>query len=70
MATQPARAWTYTGGYPDTLKLSNIEPPSPDTFQADRDGQAHILVKIAACALNPVDSASFQRHQRTITTTS
>lgn len=41
------RAWTYThSGYPSTLNLSTIPtPPSPH----------HLLIRIHACALNPVD---------------
>lgn len=41
-------AWTYTAGYPHSLKLSKT--PLPKTA-----ANGHLLVKIAACALNPVD---------------
>ncbi|CAK3828809.1 2-methylene-furan-3-one reductase [Lecanosticta acicola] len=41
-------AWTYTAGYPHSLKLSNT--PLPQTA-----ANGHILVQIEACALNPVD---------------
>ena len=54
MSTQEARAWTYTGGYPDTLKLSTIHPPTANAFKDD-GSDPHMLVKIHACALNPVD---------------
>lgn len=53
MASQ-TRAWTYTGGYPDTLKITNISPPSASAFKDDAS-DPHVLVKIHACALNPVD---------------
>lgn len=43
-----ARAWVYTNGYPDTLKFSKVTLPA----QAPKD---HILVRVACCALNPVD---------------
>lgn len=42
------QAWTYTANYPDSLKLSKT--PLPKTA-----ANGHVLVKIAACALNPVD---------------
>lgn len=54
MATQEAKAWTYTGGYPDSLKLSTIHPPTKSAFK-DNGSDPHMLVKIHACALNPVD---------------
>ena len=54
MATQQARAWTYTSGYPDILKLSTINPPTASTFEDDGSAP-HALVRIHACALNPVD---------------
>lgn len=44
------RAWTFTNGYPSTLKLSKIQVP-----QEDEIDDQHVLVKIQACALNPVD---------------
>lgn len=47
-----ARAWTYTNGYPNTLTQSTISLPSPDEIQNDENS---FLVRIAACALNPVD---------------
>lgn len=54
MSTQEAKAWTYTGGYPSTLKLSTIHPPTASDFKDD-GSEPHMLVKIQACALNPVD---------------
>lgn len=54
METQEARAWTYTGGYPDTLKLSTINPPTTASFKENAD-TSRLLVKVHACALNPVD---------------
>ena len=50
MATQKARAWTFTGGYPQTLKLSTINPPQDEAADS-----THMLVKVHAAALNPVD---------------
>ncbi|KAF2171086.1 hypothetical protein M409DRAFT_51307 [Zasmidium cellare ATCC 36951] len=47
---QEVRAWTFTGGYPDTLKLSKIKVP-----QESEVDEQHVLVRISACALNPVD---------------
>ncbi|KAK7183400.1 GroES-like protein [Paraphaeosphaeria sporulosa] len=46
----PVRAWTFTNGYPSTLRLSTIPIPQENDVQP-----THMLVKIAACALNPVD---------------
>ncbi|KAF2484833.1 hypothetical protein BDY17DRAFT_292459 [Neohortaea acidophila] len=54
MATQEAKAWVYTGGY-NTLKRGTIHPPSASAFKDEGDGPPHMLVKIHACALNPVD---------------
>ena len=48
--TTSVRAWTYTNGYPNTLKLSTTNVPTEDAVSKN-----HILVKIATCALNPVD---------------
>lgn len=50
MSSQKVRAWTYTGGYPSTLKLSTTSVPTEAHVAPN-----HALVKIAACALNPVD---------------
>lgn len=51
MAATQCRAWTYTtGGYPSSLRLSSITPPSKNDVKPN-----HILVKIRAAALNPVD---------------
>ena len=55
MATQEARAWTYTGGYPDTLKLSSVQLPTEAESKEGDDGSPQMLVKIHSCALNPVD---------------
>ncbi|KAK4621663.1 hypothetical protein CLAFUW4_07614 [Fulvia fulva] len=49
MSTTSVRAWTYTNGYPNTLKLSTTTVPTSQAVQKN-----HILVKIATCALNPV----------------
>lgn len=48
--SRPVRAWTFTNGHPSTLRLSTIQIPSEKDIQP-----THILVKISACALNPVD---------------
>ena len=54
MATQEPKAWTYTGGYPKTLKQSTINPPTASSLRDSKD-DPHMLVRIHACALNPVD---------------
>ncbi|KAI5364694.1 putative GroES-like superfamily, polyketide synthase, enoylreductase domain-containing protein [Septoria linicola] len=46
-----AKAWTYTNGYPATLKQDTIQLPSQDEVKNEQS----FIVKIAACALNPVD---------------
>ena len=51
---EESRAWTYTAGYPDTLKLSNISYPHTDEI-VKGFGPPRILVRVHACALNPVD---------------
>ncbi|KAM3417243.1 hypothetical protein BST61_g5501 [Cercospora zeina] len=47
-----ARAWTYTNGYPSTLKQSTIPLPSQDEILQT---PTQFLIHIASCALNPVD---------------
>ncbi|KXT16152.1 hypothetical protein AC579_5084 [Pseudocercospora musae] len=51
MTSNHVRAWTFTNGYPSTLKLSSLPVPSEDEIQS----QKKLLVKIQTCALNPVD---------------
>ncbi|GIZ47221.1 hypothetical protein CKM354_001031900 [Cercospora kikuchii] len=47
-----ARAWTYTNGYPGTLKQSTITiPPENEILQTP----TQFLIRISSCALNPVD---------------
>lgn len=53
MATSPARAWTYTTG-PDTLQITTIHVPRANEIKG-LGTTAHMLVKINAAALNPVD---------------
>ncbi|KAH9845165.1 GroES-like protein [Teratosphaeria destructans] len=53
MATKEARAWTYTAGY-NTLQQSTIHPPVANEIKG-LGTTPHMLVKINACALNPVD---------------
>lgn len=51
MASTQCKAWTFTsGGYPSSLRLSSITPPSKNEVKPN-----HILVKVKAAALNPVD---------------
>lgn len=45
------KAWTYTNGYPATLKSSTISIPGDDEIKNEKK----MLVQIKACALNPVD---------------
>ncbi|KAF9733272.1 hypothetical protein PMIN02_010119 [Paraphaeosphaeria minitans] len=48
--SHPVRAWTFTNGYPSTLRLSTIQIPPENQVPP-----THLVVKISACALNPVD---------------
>ena len=50
MASTQCKAWTFTSGYPSSLRLSSITPPSKNEVKPN-----HILVQIKAAALNPVD---------------
>ncbi|KAK5137471.1 hypothetical protein LTR08_008449 [Meristemomyces frigidus] len=54
MATFDARAWTYTSGYPSGLALTITQPPRANEIKG-LGTTAHMLVKLKACALNPVD---------------
>ena len=54
MATFDARAWTFTSGYPDGLSQTIIMPPRATQIKGLWT-TAHMLMKIKACALNPVD---------------
>ncbi|PPJ53138.1 hypothetical protein CBER1_11735 [Cercospora berteroae] len=47
-----ARAWTYTNGYPSTLKQDEIALPTEDEIKTT---PTQFLVQISSCALNPVD---------------
>ncbi|CZT21921.1 uncharacterized protein RCC_07788 [Ramularia collo-cygni] len=48
MATTEAKAWTYTNGYPQSLSLN--------TYKINQDDvKDNVLLKVEACALNPVD---------------
>lgn len=54
-STQEVRAWTYTGsGYPAGLKNTKVLVPRANDIKG-LGTTAHILVKLKACALNPVD---------------
>lgn len=52
--TKPAKGWTYTSGYPKGLKQSTVHPPIANEIKG-LGTTAHMLVKIKAAALNPVD---------------
>lgn len=54
MSTSEARAWTFTSGYPKSLQITKIHPPIANDIKG-LGTTAHMLVKINACALNPVD---------------
>lgn len=54
MATQEAKGWTYTGGYPHSLHQSTIHPPRNSEVKSIFN-TPHMLVSIHAAALNPVD---------------
>jgi len=54
MAPTESRAWTYTNGYPSTLSLNTHKITTPEEHSAGNDN-LNILLKIHACALNPVD---------------
>ena len=54
MATLPAEAWTYTGGYPHSLHQSTIHPPRGSEVKSIFN-TPHMLVTLHAAALNPVD---------------
>ncbi|KAK5680253.1 hypothetical protein LTR17_004444 [Elasticomyces elasticus] len=53
-ATTESKAWTYTGGYPHSLQQTKTYPPRAGEVKSVFT-TPHILVKINACALNPVD---------------
>ena len=54
MSTQEAKAWTFTGGYPASLAQTTITAPRANDIKG-LGTTPHMLVKINACALNPVD---------------
>lgn len=54
IATQPAKAWTYTNGYPKSLQQTTVYPPRESDIKG-LGTTPHMLVKIHAAALNPVD---------------
>ncbi|TKA82499.1 hypothetical protein B0A55_01241 [Friedmanniomyces simplex] len=54
MSTTEAKAWTYTAGYPASLQQTTILAPRAGEVKSVFT-TPHILVKINACALNPVD---------------
>lgn len=51
MTPTESRAWTYTNGYPDSLSLNTHKLPSEEDLSKGNN----VLLKIHACALNPVD---------------
>ncbi|KAK0249066.1 hypothetical protein B0A54_15789 [Friedmanniomyces endolithicus] len=53
MATTPSKAWTFTAGLP-SLTQTTTHPPRAGEVKSVFT-TPHILVKINACALNPVD---------------
>jgi len=54
MATFDAKAWTFTSGYPSGLQQTTIQPPRANEIKG-LFTTPHMLVKLKACALNPVD---------------
>lgn len=54
MSSGEAKAWTYTAGYPRSLQLTTIHPPIANEIKG-LGTTPHMLVKLNACALNPVD---------------
>ena len=54
MATQEAKAWTYTAGYPHSLHPSTTHPPRNSEVKSIFN-TPHMLVSNHAAALNPVD---------------
>ncbi|OQO07449.1 hypothetical protein B0A48_07146 [Cryoendolithus antarcticus] len=53
--TQEVKAWTYvSGGYPNGLKQSTVRVPRPNDIKG-LGTTAHMLIRLKACALNPVD---------------
>lgn len=54
MATFDCKAWTYTTGYPSGLAVTTIHPPRANEIKG-LGTTPHMLVKLKACALNPVD---------------
>jgi NADPH:quinone reductase-like Zn-dependent oxidoreductase len=54
-SVQEVKAWTYTsGGFPKGLKPATVLVPRANDIKG-LGTTAHMLVKIKACALNPVD---------------
>lgn len=55
MATFEVKAWTYTnGGYPSGLSKGTVHVPRANEIKG-LGTYPHMLVKLFACALNPVD---------------
>ena len=54
MATQEAKAWTYTSGY-GSLHPTAIHPPRNSEVKSIFN-TPHMLVTLHAAALNPVDT--------------
>ncbi|TKA28454.1 hypothetical protein B0A50_03921 [Salinomyces thailandicus] len=54
MATFDVKAWTYDGPYPSGLKITTVQTPRANDIKSLWT-TPHMLVKLRACALNPVD---------------
>ncbi|KAI7553163.1 NAD(P)-binding protein [Hortaea werneckii] len=54
MSTFDCKAWTYDAPYPAGLKITTIQTPRANDIKS-LGTTPHMLLKLKACALNPVD---------------